>query len=713
MNATNETQYQEELEELRARLSEAEDTLNAIRTGEVDALVVKGPEGHAIYTLTGAERTYRLLVEAMNEGALVLSPEGNIIYSNHTFAAMLGLPLEQVIGSSVFEYIAQPDVDTVKDLLNEAVWSPGRKEVSLRREDKTSVPAHISVGGLDIENESQSISAVVTDLTEHKALECELTRYREHLEDLVDERTRQLSETVGLLKHEIDVRKQTENALKQTQNDLNRAQAVAHTGSWRMNVQNDELVWSDETYRMFGVAYGTPLTYELFLSCVHPDDRDYVDSRWQAALQGEPYDVEHRIVVGDTTKWVRQTAELEYDERGMLLGGFGTVQDITASKQSEEALRNSEAQFRAMADSIPQLAWMANPDGYIFWYNQRWYAYTGTTPEQMEGWGWQIVHDPAILPTVMDEWERSIATGQQFDMDFPLRGSDGEFRWFLTRIIPLKDSKGNVLRWFGTNTDITERIEIEQEKQRIFEREHHIAETLQQALVPSQIPYNVDDWQIAARYIPALKEAQVGGDFYDVFPLDDRKIGVLIGDVVGKGLVAAIRVAAARYAVRSYAYINMTPAKTMSLTNKALCKEGISEGNVLTAFFGILDLKTNTLTYTNAGHEPPLVLTNKGHVEELMVTGPMLGIVDCEYAEDTIKLEQGDSVVMYTDGITEARTKECVLFEQEGAITTLTKVADAPPDQIAETLLQAAILHAGGALQDDVAIVVLGYEGGA
>lgn len=158
-----------ELEELRLRLAEAEETLNAIRSGEVDALVVQGPDGNAVYTLTGAERTYRLLVEAMNEGALVLSPEGSIIYSNHTFAAMLGLPLEQVIGSSVYEYIAHPDVDAVKELLSEAIWSPGRKEISLRRDNATSIPAHISVGGLDIENESQSISAVVTDLPSIKS----------------------------------------------------------------------------------------------------------------------------------------------------------------------------------------------------------------------------------------------------------------------------------------------------------------------------------------------------------------------------------------------------------------------------------------------------------------------------------------------------------------------------------------------------------------
>jgi PAS domain S-box-containing protein len=131
-------------------------------------------------------------------------------------------------------------------------------------------------------------------------------------------------------------------------------------------------------------------------------------------------------------------------------------QDITERKQAEEAVRQSEEQFRALAETITNLAWWANADGYITWYNRRWYEYTGTTPQQMEGWGWQSVHDPQALPAVMEQWKASIATGQPFDMTFPLRGADGVFRRFLTRIQPVKDAQGRVVRWFGTNTDVEE-----------------------------------------------------------------------------------------------------------------------------------------------------------------------------------------------------------------------------------------------------------------
>jgi two-component system CheB/CheR fusion protein len=131
------------------------------------------------------------------------------------------------------------------------------------------------------------------------------------------------------------------DSLRKSEEDLNRAQAVAHTGSWRLDMVRNELVWSDEAFRIFGVPKGTPLTYETFLSAIHPEDRETVDRKWTAAIRGEPYDIEHRIVVGDQVKWVRERAELERDGQGALMGGFGTVQDITGRKAMEEKLRKS------------------------------------------------------------------------------------------------------------------------------------------------------------------------------------------------------------------------------------------------------------------------------------------------------------------------------------------------------------------------------------
>ena len=126
---------------------------------------------------------------------------------------------------------------------------------------------------------------------------------------------------------------------------------------------------------------------------------------------------------------------------------------------TERSLRERSEEFFGLADNIPALAWMAHPDGHIFWYNRRWYEYTGTSPETQEGWGWESVHDPEVLPSVVERWQESLATGQPFEMTFPLRGADGQFRPFLTRIIPLRNQSGEITRWFGTNTDVGNQAE--------------------------------------------------------------------------------------------------------------------------------------------------------------------------------------------------------------------------------------------------------------
>jgi PAS domain S-box-containing protein len=158
----------------------------------------------------------------------------------------------------------------------------------------------------------------------------------------------------------------------------------------------------------------------------------------------------------DPVRWVAAVAYPLKDDAGIIQEVVLVHDDITARRKAEAALRESEEKLRLLADTIPQLAWMARPDGHIFWYNRRWYEYTGTTPAQMEGWGWQSVHDPDVLPKVLDRWKGSIASGEPFDMVFPLKGADGQFRPFLTRVNPLTNEGGQILYWFGTNTDIAE-----------------------------------------------------------------------------------------------------------------------------------------------------------------------------------------------------------------------------------------------------------------
>ena len=185
-------------------------------------------------------------------------------------------------------------------------------------------------------------------------------------------------------------------------------------------------------------------------------------SLWQACphLQGTELETQYRRAMAQQHSC---SVELLYPPLGRWLevrifpssDGLTTyIQDISQRKAAEESLRHSEEDLRALANSIPQLAWIASFDGTIAWYNQRWHDYTGTSAEQMAGEGWSIAYDARHLPSMLQAWKTALRDGTPFEMEFPIRGADGQYRWFLTRANPVRDRGGRLLRWFGTSTDV-------------------------------------------------------------------------------------------------------------------------------------------------------------------------------------------------------------------------------------------------------------------
>lgn len=190
------------------------------------------------------------------------------------------------------------------------------------------------------------------------------------------------------------------------------------------------------------------------------------------------------------------------DAQGRVMAVSAVVQDITDRKQQEvererqaAALRASEERFHTLADNMSQLAWMADPSGGLFWYNRRWFEYTGTTLEQMQGWGWQQVHHPDYLDRVVAHFRHQIAIGEEWEDTFPLRGRDGSYRWFLSRAIPIVDETGQVLRWFGTNTDITDLKQAQADLQVRHQELDSFAQIVSQDLkAPLRAVANLSQW---------------------------------------------------------------------------------------------------------------------------------------------------------------------------------------------------------------------------
>ena len=222
------------------------------------------------------------------------------------------------------------------------------------------------------------------------------------------------------------------------------------------------LAWSPSAERLFG--YRASEAIGQHITIVIPVERRHEETEIMARLRaGEVirhFETERRRRDGSIVH-VELTITPIRGDTGELVGAVKIVHDLTERRQAQAALEAEESRFRTLADNMSQLAWMADPTGDIFWYNRRWFDYTGTTLEQARGWGWRVLHHPDHVDRVVTRLQHSWDSGEPWEDTFPLRGADGAYRWFLSRALPIRDAEGRIVRWFGTNTDITDQRRLE------------------------------------------------------------------------------------------------------------------------------------------------------------------------------------------------------------------------------------------------------------
>jgi PAS domain S-box-containing protein len=263
---------------------------------------------------------------------------------------------------------------------------------------------------------------------------------------------------------DITERSKTDEALRQSECDLAEAQRVARLGSWSFDIATNTVRWSEELYRIFDIektAFGG--NYETFLSRIHPDDHTRVlQANTEARSNGKPFEVEYRITTrSGQLKHIREFGHVRKDSTGIVSGLFGTAQDITERKQVEQVLQRSEDHLRLVIDTIPTMVWSLRPDGALDFVNQRWLDYAGVSLEEAVKQPTHLIH-PEDLPSVMKKWLTDMAASEPSENELRLRRADGEYRWFWVRTAPLRDEQGNLVKWYGTGVDITERKQAEE-----------------------------------------------------------------------------------------------------------------------------------------------------------------------------------------------------------------------------------------------------------
>ena len=277
-------------------------------------------------------------------------------------------------------------------------------------------------------------------------------------------------ESDGSVKHVlgmmIDVTdlKQVEEALRESESRFREMTDGLPLIVWVHDSRGDQEYVNTTYCEFFGVDR-EDMQGNRWQALLHPDDLAYYNAEFLACIQDKRlFHCEARVKHADGSwRWLESWGQPRFTPSSEFRGMVGTSVDMTERRQLEDTMRESEERFRTLADNIAQLAWMAQGDGAAFWFNKRWYDYTGASFDDMKGWGWRSFHHPKHANRVMARIRRGVRTSKGWEATFPLRNCNGDYRWFLSRSVPILDGEGQVVRWFGTATDVTNQRAIEEQ----------------------------------------------------------------------------------------------------------------------------------------------------------------------------------------------------------------------------------------------------------
>ncbi len=284
----------------------------------------------------------------------------------------------------------------------------------------------------------------------------------------------------GVFAHGVDLtaRKNTEKAFVALAEQRRLALDAARMGWWHLDIPSGKVSCDERFEKIYGVAEGE-FPYDKGISLIHPEDRKRVDAAVRAATRSRdpaPYSVEARVVHPDgSIHWVQSMGQATFEGEGeqrRAVSFSGTLTEITEAKTVRDALREREARFRQLADAMPQIVFAGGPDGHIDYYNGQWYDYTGLPPGTVGTAAWNDLLHPDDYRKTMEVWSAALRSGELYEMEYRLkRASDGSYRWFLGRALPVKNAAGGVLRWFGTSTDIHEFKQLQEQNVRLLDSE--------------------------------------------------------------------------------------------------------------------------------------------------------------------------------------------------------------------------------------------------
>ena len=423
--------------------------------------------------LKESEEKFRMMILNSPDLTLIQNPDGEVLYVSPQANEVLGHKGDIFLNTKFPEFIHPDDKEMAFGMMKKALKGENISNFEYRFLGENGEVNWLSQTARAIKTQGKitSIQSNVANINKHKEAE--------------------------------------ENILK-NQHYLSKAQEIGSIGTWELDVKKNILRWTDENYKIFGVPLGTELNYEIFLNCVHPDDRDYVNEKWTTALRNEDYDIEHRLLVDDKVKWVREKADIEFDTMGIAIKAIGVTQDITATKLIEKELENSRNQYHQLFDLLPYGGEVINTKGII--------VNCSTSSSLMLGYEEHEIigqHISKFLSVDSIELFKEkfpiLISGKPMSTDITMICKDGTELQILRAAQPIFGDDGSVESVLALNVDVTDRRKADEVIKESEERLKIIFDSAPDAYYLSDLKGEFLDGNAAAAEVLGYKKEELIG----------------------------------------------------------------------------------------------------------------------------------------------------------------------------------------------------------
>ncbi len=604
--------------------------------------------------LKKSEERFRSLVQTANDAIVCSDASGKITYWNPAAARIFGYESSEVIGKPITLMMPArfraPHEKGLRRLATAGEVRVVGKTVELigRKKAGNEFPVELSLSSWKVD-EDVYFAAVIHDITARKTIEAALEAERKQLAVTL----RSIGD--GVITTDVEGRVVLVNRVAENLTGWSQAKAKGRPLEEVFNIINEKTrkAAPNPIRKVLKTASAVGLANHTALISKDGTERSIADSCAPIA-----------------------------DAQGNLLGAVLVFRDVTKERRLEEAGRRAKALSDALNDINAAITSTLDADEII---------------ERAVAKAARVLGCKA---TVRMGGDRKPASGST-RLSAALTVKNEILGFILFNRAPAAFAEAELD--FVTKLAVSVSMAIA--NARSYEAEHKVAETLQEALL--NMPDRIPGVEFGHMYRSATQRAKVGGDFYDLFELEHDRLGILIGDIAGKGLEAAALTYLVKSTVKAYAFENFFPASIMAKTNELVRRALPSPSEFVTLFFGVLDKRTGHLAYCSGGHPPALLHRENGSIEWLTTASPLVGaFANLSFVDAGVIVHPGDRLILYTDGVTEARANSR-FFGDEGLIKAIVK-QPAAVGKVPELIFERVIKHTGGTLADDVALLAVG-----